>query len=133
MYVPNWRTSQLNPIYRSSVSSNEKRRRAIVNNEHHDHKKDDDVDHQIDGERQQHDFIASTVQITPNAFLSMCPALLVQIEQGACNEQQLNDDVTQKHADHSKNENSIISGRGIYIFIIYYKFFVFVSFNELKD
>lgn len=27
------------------------------------------------------------VQITPSIFMSMCPALLVQIEQGACNEQ----------------------------------------------
>lgn len=26
------------------------------------------------------------VQITPNMFMSMCPALLVQIEQGSCNE-----------------------------------------------
>lgn len=27
------------------------------------------------------------VKITPNIFMSMCPALLVQIEQGSCNEQ----------------------------------------------
>lgn len=118
MYVPNWRTTQLNPIYRSSVSSNEKRRRAIANNEHHDHKKDDDVDHQNDGdERQPHEFIASSIQITPNAFLSMCPALLVQLEQGACNEPQTNDDVAAKHSDHSDhshNESKDISSRGIY-------------------
>lgn len=29
----------------------------------------------------------ANVQITPSIFMSMCPALLVQIEQGSCNEQ----------------------------------------------
>lgn len=40
----------------------------------------------------------SKIQITPNVFMSMCPALLVQIEQGSCNE---NTKIEQKNLQQS--------------------------------
>lgn len=118
MYVPSWQAAQSNPIYRSSASSGARRRRAI-DDEHHDHQKDDDVDAADGG--QQNDFIASNVQITPNAFLSMCPALLVQIEQGACEEPLAEQNVgehAEEHADHKhvKEKPNAITDRGEFTF-----------------
>lgn len=114
MYVPSWQAAQSNPIYRSSASSAARRRRAI-DDEHHDPQKDDDVDAADGG--QQNDFIASNIQITPNAFLSMCPALLVQIEQGACKEPLVDQNAEQhaeEHADHKhvKEQPNVITDRG---------------------
>lgn len=66
-------TNKNNPIYRSSaVSENDEHQ-----NHHHQHSGDkhEDVDYSI-----------SNIQITPTAFMNMCPALLVQIEQGSCSE-----------------------------------------------
>lgn len=81
-------TQKINPIYRSSS--------ATENAEHeHQHQHDHAHEHEHQHEHQHHhhsgdkndDFELSNIQITPNAFLSMCPALLVQIEQGSCSEQ----------------------------------------------
>lgn len=37
-------------------------------------------------ENESEDELITNIKITPNMFLNMCPALLVQIEQGACSE-----------------------------------------------
>lgn len=92
MYMPDVlnSTQKINPIYRSSS--------ATENAEHehqHQHQHDHAHEHEHQHEHQHHhhsedkndDFELSNIQITPDAFLSMCPALLVQIEQGSCSEQ----------------------------------------------
>lgn len=66
-------TSKSNPIYRSS-STPEHDDDEHQHGHHHQHS-DDETDYSI-----------SNIQITPSAFMNMCPALLVQIEQGSCSE-----------------------------------------------
>lgn len=54
----------------------------------HRHRRSPDDEHGPDsGHSQENDdeFITN-IKITPTMFLNMCPALLVQIEQGACSE-----------------------------------------------
>lgn len=67
-------TNKNNPIYRSSVAKENKEHQ---NHHHQQHSSDtnEDVDYSV-----------SNIQITPSAFMNMCPALLVQIEQGSCSE-----------------------------------------------
>lgn len=56
------------------------------NPNHHQHRRsaDDSDDHSHENESD--DAFISNIKITPTMFLNMCPALLVQIEQGACSE-----------------------------------------------
>lgn len=49
----------------------------------HDHNDDDDDDEQSANDDINY-LSVSNVKITPNTFMSMCPALLAQIEQGSC-------------------------------------------------
>lgn len=88
LYVPEpVSKTQQNPIYRSSNAENKRDTRSLddddrINHQHqHDHDDERLEDHQTD-------FNVANVQITPETFLSMCPALLVQIEQGSCIERQ---------------------------------------------
>lgn len=77
MYAPDQLNSghKSNPIYRSSV--------APQNDEHHQHKHH----HQHENaDYHDADLSISNIQITPSALMSMCPALLVQIEQGSCSD-----------------------------------------------
>lgn len=78
MYAPDQLNGEhrSNPIYRSSV--------APENDDHHQHKHHH---HQHDSaDYHDTDFGISNIQITPQNLLAMCPALLVQIEQGSCND-----------------------------------------------
>lgn len=53
---------------------------------HHQHRRRSaDVNDHSDENESDDEFITN-IKITPNMFLNMCPALLVQIEQGACSE-----------------------------------------------
>lgn len=65
-------TSKINPIYRSSSVSK--------NDEHHNHHHHEQLD-------EESNLSMSNIQITPAEFINMCPALLVQIEQGSCDEE----------------------------------------------
>lgn len=85
MYSPDTlnNTHKSNPIYRSSPESvatelHQQHQHHEKHQHRHDHsdEKNDDIDHNV-----------SNIQITPAAFMNMCPALLVQIEQGSCAEQ----------------------------------------------
>lgn len=73
-------TIKNNPVYRSSS--------VLTDNddEHHHHQHQHQHQHQHSDE--DSDYSISNIQITPAAFMNMCPALLVQIEQGSCAEQQ---------------------------------------------
>lgn len=62
-------TSKINPIYRSSA--------AHEQDESHDHHQ-----HHHENAEDERDYSISNIQITPSVFMNMCPALLVQIEQG---------------------------------------------------
>lgn len=77
MYAPDQLNGEhrSNPIYRSSV--------APENDEHHQHKHHH---HHDSADYHDTDFGISNIQITPQNLLAMCPALLVQIEQGTCND-----------------------------------------------
>lgn len=57
------------------------------NDHRHRRSPDDEHSHQDSEHSQENDdeFITN-IKITPTMFLNMCPALLVQIEQGACSE-----------------------------------------------
>lgn len=55
-------------MYRSSL--------ATEHDHHHSGHGDEDAD----------DLSVSNIQITPSVFMHMCPALLLQIEQGSCAE-----------------------------------------------
>lgn len=72
MYQPD-ALNKSHPIYRSSPASEGE------NHQHHQRHADEP--------NEESDFSISNIQITPAAFMSMCPALLVQIEQGSCTEQ----------------------------------------------
>lgn len=78
MYAPDQLNSghKTNPIYRSSV--------APENDEHHQHKHHHQ--HENADYNDAVDLSISNIQITPSALMSMCPALLVQIEQGSCSD-----------------------------------------------
>lgn len=78
MYAPDQLNAEhrTNPIYRSSV--------APENDDHHQHKHHHHQHESAD--YNEADFSISNIQITPQNLLSMCPALLVQIEQGSCND-----------------------------------------------
>ncbi|XP_037031033.1 zinc transporter ZIP6 [Bradysia coprophila] len=52
---------------------------------HHQHRRSADIDEHSQ-ENESYDEFVTNIKITPNMFLNMCPALLVQIEQGACSE-----------------------------------------------
>lgn len=83
--------TQQNPIYRSISTATKRDSRSIVDddsNNHQQHEHDDDSEVNGEGDRIAADFNVANVQITPDTFLSMCPALLVQIEQGSCIERQ---------------------------------------------
>lgn len=67
MYSPDqFNNTKSNPIYRSS---------AAPENDDHPHSEE---------EVENAEFSISNIQITPSALMNMCPALLVQIEQGSC-------------------------------------------------
>lgn len=72
MYSPDQfnNTHKNNPIYRSEVASEHD------DHEQHHHQHVDHDDH--------NEFTLSNIQISPSDLLNMCPALLVQIEQGSC-------------------------------------------------
>lgn len=81
LYVPEpVKKTQQNPIYRSRRATNERDSRSVAQHEH------DDVHHNDESSQTATEFNPANVQITPDTFLSLCPALLVQIEQGSCNE-----------------------------------------------
>lgn len=82
MYIPDQlnNTEKTNPIYRSSVAPDNDDQQQ----HHHQHQHQHHHHHHQHNEIDEMDFSVSNVQITPTALLSMCPALLVQIEQGAC-------------------------------------------------
>lgn len=80
MYSPDQLNSghKTSPIYRSSVApENDESSHQHQHKHHHQHESADYNDA---------DFGISNIQITPSALMSMCPALLVQIEQGSCND-----------------------------------------------
>lgn len=52
---------------------------------HHHHRRSSDSDIHSPEHESDDEFITN-IKITPTMFLNMCPALLVQIEQGACSE-----------------------------------------------
>lgn len=52
---------------------------------HHNHRRSSDS-HEHSLENESDDEFITNIKITPTMFLNMCPALLVQIEQGACSE-----------------------------------------------
>lgn len=52
---------------------------------HHHHRRSSDSDEHSPEHESDDEFITN-IKITPTMFLNMCPALLVQIEQGACSE-----------------------------------------------
>ncbi len=52
---------------------------------HHQRRRSADTDEHSHENESDDEFITN-IKITPNMFLNMCPALLVQIEQGACSE-----------------------------------------------
>lgn len=52
---------------------------------HHQHRRSTDYDENSHENESDDEFITN-IKITPTMFLNMCPALLVQIEQGACSE-----------------------------------------------
>lgn len=78
MYAPDQLNAEhrANPIYRSSV--------APENDDHHQHKHHHHQHENAD--YHDADLSISNIQITPQNLLSMCPALLVQIEQGSCSD-----------------------------------------------
>lgn len=53
---------------------------------HHQHRRSADSDDHHSHESESNDELITNIKITPTMFLNMCPALLVQIEQGACSE-----------------------------------------------
>lgn len=78
-------TSRQNPIYESSGAISKRNSRSVADDNHqHQHAEMHPSDK---GSQLVTDFNAANIRITPDTFLSMCPALLVQIEQGSCNEQ----------------------------------------------
>ncbi|XP_055311077.1 zinc transporter ZIP10 isoform X2 [Sitodiplosis mosellana] len=81
MYSPDAMNGTIknNPVYRSSSV-------LADNNDEHQHQHQHEHQHQHSDE--DGDYSISNIQITPAAFMNMCPALLVQIEQGSCAEQQ---------------------------------------------
>lgn len=124
MYSPDQLNSghKTNPIYRSSV--------APENGEHHQqhkhHHQHENVDYN-DG-----DFGISNIQITPSALMSMCPALLVQIEQGSCS------DATaapiQQPTPRKEIKEISSFGKAHFLFYLFNKLFVFlfITFTGLK-
>lgn len=82
-------TQKSNPIYRSSLAAdNEEHEHQHQHQHKHEHEHGHEHQHQhTDAKSDDTDFSVSNIQITPSAFMSMCPALLVQIEQGSCSEQ----------------------------------------------
>lgn len=76
--------SQQYPIYRSTKVSNRRSSRSLGDDSDRHHG-ENDSNLKIDSTTE---FDVAKVQITPDTFLSMCPALLVQIEQGSCIERQ---------------------------------------------
>lgn len=92
MYSPDLMNGTIknNPIYRSSSVLTDNNNEDEHQHQHH-HEQQHEHHSNEDG-----DFSISNIQITPAAFMNMCPALLVQIEQGSCAEQQQHyDDVPQ--------------------------------------
>lgn len=55
------------------------------NASHHHHRRSSDSDAHSHDHESDDEFITN-IKITPTMFLNMCPALLLQIEQGACSE-----------------------------------------------
>lgn len=89
------------PIYHSSVdSANDE-----ANHKQHDSTKRTDVG---DVEASLDDL--SNIQITPTTFMNMCPALLVQIEQRACKDDELgvrsNNAADDEHEDDNHGGHS---------------------------
>lgn len=52
---------------------------------HHQHRRSSDSE-EHSHEHESDDEFVTNIKITPTMFLNMCPALLAQIEQGACSE-----------------------------------------------
>lgn len=93
MYSPEqFNNTKNNPIYRSS---------SAPENDDHLHS---------DEETDNGEFSVSNIQISPAALMNMCPALLVQIEQGSCTEmpapapspEPFQETVTPRHESESK-------------------------------
>ncbi|XP_055591783.1 zinc transporter ZIP10 [Uranotaenia lowii] len=61
------------------LSPNHRHRRALPHSAHHDHS--EEFDHEVE------EIIAARIKITPPTFKDLCPALLAQIEQRACFQQ----------------------------------------------
>lgn len=80
MYAPDQLNSghKTNPIYRSSV--------APENEPDHQHQHKHHQHQHEHADYNDADLSVSNIQITPSALMSMCPALLVQIEQGSCSD-----------------------------------------------
>lgn len=85
--------TQQNPIYRSTGATNKREARSVADDDsshrhraenEHEHDHDDDDEHHNNDGQTANDLNVANVKITPDTFLSMCPALLVQIEQGSC-------------------------------------------------
>lgn len=82
-----------NPVYRSSSAS-----------EHDQHQHHSDSTTDIN----DNDFSVSNIQISPSTFLNMCPALLVQIEQGSCVDRAEHDEQAERnqyteHTEQAEN------------------------------
>lgn len=77
--------TQQYPIYRSTREA-----RTVVDSDddgkHQSHPVNDDEHFNSDIGQKTTNFNVANVQITPDTFMNLCPALLVQIEQGSCSE-----------------------------------------------
>lgn len=103
--MPEAQRQQHNSIYKSIQSSSDSNRRNLrsTNENHEQHDKP-----MKPSENDEQHLTASNIQITPNMFMNMCPALLVQIEQGACAETHLLDDTEltgEDDGDHDHHTN----------------------------
>lgn len=114
LYVPEpVNETQRNPIYRSTSAVSKRNSRSVADDDsnhgaQHEHE-DEDESHNNEGRQIATDFNVANVKITPDTFLSICPALLVQIEQGSCverrNEETVADPVIQPKTDKGSNSD----------------------------
>lgn len=87
LYVPEpVNETQRNPIYRSTNAVSKRNLRSVADDDSNhaaQHEHDDESHNSVESPIAT-DFNVANVKITPDTFLSICPALLVQIEQGSC-------------------------------------------------
>lgn len=104
MYSPDLMNGTIknNPIYRSSPVLTDKNNEDEHQHQHqHQHHHEQQHEHHSN---EDEDYSISNIQITPAAFMNMCPALLVQIEQGSCAEQEQHyDDIPQPSPSSSSS------------------------------